>query len=450
MGIASLFNSTLNLIFSLSSLGLDKSGVRDIAAADLPENGGNVSRTIQILRKLVFASALLGAVVMVIFSSLLSEFAFGDKSYSWGFVWLALALIFKQLTSGQLAILQGLRKLKYLAKANLWGSFLGLVATLPLYYFFGIKGIVPAIIIATIISFILTLYFSNKIAKGKESITIKEAFREGKPMVNLGIMLSISGIVTLLAAYLVQIYISQSGTVSQVGLYNAGFVILNSYVGLIFNAMATDYFPRLSAIATEIVKVRRTVYEQAFIAILLITPIIILFLIFAPYIIFLLYSREFIPIIGLVSWGILGMVFKAVSFSMGYIIIAKGDSKLFIRTAIGFNIIMITGNILGYYYLGLTGLGISFFIYYIVHFAILKTITYKRYQFYFEKGFYLVFSICAIACILAFILTYITNDYLKYGALGCLLIFSCVYSFYQLDKQLDMKDMFKNYFNSKK
>ena len=47
------------------------------------------------------------------------------------------------------------------------------------------------------------------------------------------------------------------------GLYTAGFLILNSYVGIIFNAMGTDYFPRLAAISEEIIKIRKAVFEQA-------------------------------------------------------------------------------------------------------------------------------------------------------------------------------------------
>src|SRR5690606_11401873 len=100
----------------------------------------------------------------------------------------------------------------------------------------------------------------------------------------------------LLVAYIIQIFISQTGGIAQVGFYNAGFVILNSYVGLVFTAMETDYFPRLSAIVNKVEAIRQTVFEQAFIAILLISPIVVLFLIAAPIIIVLLYSQEFTPI----------------------------------------------------------------------------------------------------------------------------------------------------------
>lgn len=441
-GITTLLTSTLNLIMGMTNLGLDKSAVKEISFNYTKEDPLKVSRTIQILKRLVWFAAIFGSLVMIVGSSWLSEIAFENKEYTFSFVWISVALLFNQLSNGQLAILQGLRKLNKLAKANLYGNLLGLLITLPLYYFYRIDAIVPAIIISSIIAFLFTFYYSQseKFETGK--ITNKEAFVEGKPMIQLGVMLSISGMIGLLVAYIIQIFISQSGDVAQVGLYNAGIVILNSYVGLIFNAMGTDYFPRLSAIVDKIETIRRTVYEQAYIAILLITPIVVIFLIAAPLVIVLLYSKEFTPIVDMVRWGILGMVFKAVSFSMGYIIIAKGDSKLFMKTAIGFNTLLLVMNILGYYFGGLEGLGISFLIYYIIHFFALKIITKARYNFYFEKGFYTLFSICILACAASFLVTYIENDYLKYGLLLVLAVFSLVFSYIQLDKKMDIKEFF--------
>ena len=269
-------------------------------------------------------------------------------------------------------------------------------------------------------------------------------------MIQLGFMLSLSSMITLFVAYIIQIYISKQGGIDEVGLYNAGFVILNSYVGIIFSAMATDYFPRLAAVSEEIKKIRSAVFEQALIAVLLIAPIIVLFLMFAPFIIRLLFSKEFLPIVSMVSWGILGMLFKAVSWSIGYVIIAKGDSNLFIKTAIGFNSILLLFNVFGYYYGGLEGLGISFFIYYIIHYSALRIITYYRYKFYFKKGFYGIFTICTIFCISAFLISFIADPILKYILIGVIAITSVIFSYYHLDKKLDIKEFVGGLFKRKK
>ena len=455
MGISSLLLSTMQLINGVTNLGLERSAVKDISLANNDSNSQDVAKTISVLKKLVWLTITIGVILMIALSPWLSEIAFGNKDYTISFIWISIALLFKQLSSSQLAILQGLRKLKSLAKANLLGNFIGLLITLPLYYFFRIDAIVPAIIIATFMSFVFTYYYSNQIPIDQVSVSRMEAISEGKSMINLGVMLSLSSLITIIVAYLIRIYINfvnggDALGIKEVGLYNAGFVILNSYVGIIFNAMGADYFPRLSAISEEIIKIRKTVLEQAIIAILLITPIIVLFIAFAPLIITILYSDEFSPIVMMVSWGILGMIFKAVSWSMGYLIIAKGDSKVFIKTAIGFNAVLFIVNILGYHFGGLEGIGISFFIYYIIHFIAIRIITYYRYDFYFEKGFYKIFTFTVMMCFLAFSITFIPSSILKYSLMSVIIVVSCWYSHKELDKKIGLKDYLAGIFKRKK
>jgi len=455
MGISNLLLTTMELINGLTNLGLERSAVKDISLANTNSNSKSVAITISILKKLVWLTITVGVILMVLSAPWLSEIAFGNKDYTISFRWISIALLFKQLSSSQLAILQGLRKLKSLAKANLLGNFIGLLITLPLYYYYKIDAIVPAIIIATFMSFVFTYYYSHKLDIESVTISRKEAVSEGKGMINLGVMLSLSSLITLLVAYIIRIYIGSANETEElglidVGLYSAGFVILNSYVGIIFNAMGTDYFPRLSEIANDITKLRKTVLEQATVAILLITPIIVVFLACAPFIIVILYSHEFSPIVAMVTWGILGMIFKAVSWSMGYMIIAKGDSKVFIKTAIGFNTILLSINIIGYHFGGLEGVGISFFIYYIIHFIAIRIITYYRYDFYFEKGFYKIFTFTVIMCFLAFSITLIPSSILKNSLMIGLIVVSCWYSYKELDKKIGVKDYLAGIFKRKK
>ena len=455
MGISNLLLTTMELINGLTNLGLERSAVKDISLANTNSNSKSVAITISILKKLVWLTISIGVLLMILLAPWLSEIAFGNKDYTISFIWISIALLFKQLSSSQLAILQGLRKLKSLAKANLLGNFIGLLITLQLYYYYKIDAIVPAIIIATFMSFVFTYYYSHKLDIESVTISRKEAVSEGKGMINLGVMLSLSSLITLLVAYIIRIYIGSANETEElglidVGLYSAGFVILNSYVGIIFNAMGTDYFPRLSEIANDIKKLRKTVLEQATVAILLITPIIVVFLACAPFIIVILYSHEFSPIVTMVTWGILGMIFKAVSWSMGYMIIAKGDSKVFIKTAIGFNTILLSINIIGYHFGGLEGVGISFFIYYIIHFIAIRIITYYRYDFYFEKGFYKIFTFTVIMCFLAFSITFIPSSILKNSLMIGLIVVSCWYSYKELDKKIGVKDYLAGIFKRKK
>jgi len=145
----------------------------------------------------------------------------------------------------------------------------------------------------------------------------------------------------------------------------------------------------------------------------------------------------------MVCFGIIGMLFKAVSWSMGFILLAKGDSEIFIKTAIGFNFLSLFLNILGYYYYGLEGLGFSFLIYYFLHFLIVKIITKKRYRFYFENKFYQTYIICIIMCCSTFFFRYIPDANLKYSLMIFMALLSIGFVLFQLNEKTNLKELFK-------
>jgi O-antigen/teichoic acid export membrane protein len=450
MGIATLLNSTINIISGISSLGIETSAVKHISGSYKNEDFNTVSIIVSVVRKLVFLTGALGALLTIVFSNWLSIITFGNSNHMYSFVFLSITLLFKQLSVGQLVVLQGLRKMKFLAKANFFGNLFGLIFSIPLYYYYQIDAIVPTMIVASFSALVFSFYYSKKVKIENIRVKRTQLIIEGKDIIRLGIMLTFSGLLTLLSTYLIQIYIAKTSSIEQVGLFNAGFTLLNSYVGIIFTVMSTDYFPRLSSICNDNVKIRESVMRQAFMSVLIITPIIILFLIFIPLIIKILYTSKFISIIPMVCYGILAMLFKAVSWSMGFILIAKGDSSMFIKTAIGFSCLSFFLNVFGYYFYGLDGLGISFLVYYMIHFFVVKIITKKRYGFYFDTKFYQIYLTCLVMCCLTFLFRYIPNPNFKYSLMSIMALLSIGFVLFEVNKKMDLKEMFKVLINKNK
>lgn len=444
MGIIGLFNSTIQVVSEIAKLGLDTSAVKELAHVHASKDEKAIVETVSILQKFIAITAIIGAVFTIIFSALLSQLTFGNTDYTFEFIWLAIAIFFMQLTNGKIAVLQGTQALKKLAVANVLGSTVGLIVSVPLYYIYGVEAIVPTIIITAVVIFLFFWYFVNTLKIQRISLGVKEAYHKGKDMLHLGLVLSVTGIITLSATYALQIYIRYIGGLDEVGYYTAGFLIINAYVGMVFNAMGTDYFPRLSAIHTDNAKVQIAVRNQATIAILLITPIITTFFIAAPLVVKILYSKEFLVILGLISWGVLGMAFKAVSWSVGYVILAKGDSRIFVKTSICFNILMLGMNATGYYFYGLTGLGISVLMYYIIHFVSLLIITKIFYGLQFQNTFYKLFIQCVLLSGMAFACTFIESNYLKYGGMIVVMLLSYIFTYSQLQKKMNIKQLIKN------
>lgn len=441
MGIAGLFTSTTSLVSGITNFGLGTSAVRDVAAANESGDISRVSRVVTVFRRLVWITGTLGAVVTLVLSPWLSQLTFGGKEYTLAFRWLSVTLLFNQLASGQSVLLQGMRRLKLLARANVAGSLIGLLISVPVYYFWRIDGIVPAIIISSIASLAIAWYYASKIKVDKAIVENRDVIVEGQGMLKMGFMLSLSGLITTAASYIVRIYISNTGGVEDVGLYSAGFALISTYVGLVFTAMSTDYYPRLSGVAHDNRQAATLINQQAEIAILIIAPILTVFLIFINFVIILLYSTKFIPINGMVHWAALGMFFKAASFPIGYILLAKGASKTFFWSELAANSYLLLFNVLGYKYLGLDGLGLSFLMGYLILLIQVFLIAQVKYMFSFDKGFYTIFSLQLLMGILCFMIIKFIPVPWAYIAGVPVIAISTWYSFRELDKRMELRTL---------
>ncbi|OXB05319.1 O-antigen translocase [Flavobacterium plurextorum] len=449
IGIVGLLTSTIGVVASITNFGLGTSAVRDVSAANAEEDKTRISIITTVLKYWVWVTGILGMIVVILLSPILSQVTFGNSSYIYPFILISVTLLFNQLNTGQLAILQGMQKLQYLAKASLSGNFLGLITTLPLYYFFGVKGIVPAMIIASIISFCISWHFSNKNTIKSVTLPRNQIYSEGKHMLKMGFMISLNGLLVSATAYLIQIFINSRGGVEQVGLFTAGFSIINVYVGLIFTAMATDYFPRLSSVSHSNELCKKVINQQAEISILILGPIIMVFLVFIKLVILLLYSHKFFPIEEMVLWLALAVFFKAAAWSIGFILLAKGASKVFFWNDLAGNLYMLFLDILGYYLWGLTGLGISFFVGYTLYFIQILMLSKIKYSFSFDYSFIKIFTVQFLLAIGCFIEVKLIEKPYSYGVGIIFIIISFYYSYVELDRRIGIKNTIYNFFQNR-
>lgn len=438
IGIAGLLTATMNIIGGISSLGIEISAVKHISGHYIEGDPDSVSVPVSITRRIALYTGLFGALLTLFACRYLSILTFGDTSHTWSFAWLSVTMLMKQLTTGELAVLQSLRRIRQLARANFYGNLIGLALSIPLYFFYRIDAIVPAIIAGSLLSMVFSFVYSRQIKITRAELGRKDFFREGKGILRMGIAMTLGSVLTLIASWAIQVYISHDGGTASVGLYNAGFTLLNSYVGILFTAMATDYFPRLSAVANDGLKMHAVVREQSIIGILIITPVIAFFLAFDDKIVEVLFAENFQSIVRMVSIGIVGMLFRTVSFSIGYMILAKADTKLFIKNAIGFNVLYFVLGLAGYQYYGLTGLGIAFTVHYFFHFIILAVIAYFKYNFTFDREFIWTFGFCLLCSITALMLVLMTNN--DFGQLLSVLIFMILtgFSLYRINLKTDI------------
>ena len=261
MGLVSLFNSTVSLVADLSSFGIGLSAVQEISKAY--EQGGTdrISRAVNVVRYWSAVLALLGT---------------------------------------------------------------ALIVSVPIYYFWGMKGIVPSLVLMALIQFLLTIHVSYHLYPLRLHFS-KALFHDGLGMIKLGTAFVIAGLFTSGTDFFIRSYLNNIAGLDIVGLYNAGIMMTLTYVGMVFSAMDTDYFPRLSGIKDLDVTFNTTVNRQIEMIFLLVSPLLVAFIIFLPIIVPLLYSGKFLPVLGMAQVVVLAMYFRAVEVPIEYITLAPSQ-----------------------------------------------------------------------------------------------------------------------------
>lgn len=361
MGIAALFNSSAMTLQRLSSLGLNLAIVKEIAGNSDSEQ--EQRHVIAIAGTLVKITAMLGALICILFSGKLSMVTFGNAEMRWQFMLLGVSVGLTIAYSGKLSVLQGLHEVKKISRASLVGAIAGLMGGVPLYYFFGTKGIVPAMIITAgamylFYSIVLKKTFPKPQFRLFKSLENVETRNLAKKLVITGMILMSNDLIYSLVQYLINVYVRSTASTDIVGYYQAAGSITAQYSGIIFAVMAMDYFPRLSKAASDNGRMNQVVNRQICVTGLIAAPASALLILTSPLAIRVLLSPDFLPVTELMRWMGLGIMVRAMMVPLGYITFAKGNRQLFFwMEGVGCNILTLFLSCVFFHFFGINGLG---------------------------------------------------------------------------------------------
>lgn len=334
MGLAGLYTTAVALIGSLAGLGLGNSGVRQIAAAAGSGDQTRVARTIVSLRRASLVAGAVGMATVIALAVPLSRGTFGDDQHVTGMMWMSLTLLFGGVSAGQLALLQGLRRLRDLAASQVVGALFGTVASVALVYWLREEGIVPFLLTNSAFAILLSWWFARRVPVERVRVSLRETLAETRGLLGLGLAFTASALLGGAVAYLTRVLVQRQLGMDAVGLYQATWLLSSYYVGFVLTAMATDFVPRLTAVAGDHPAVNRLVNEQAEMGVLIAVPGVLATLALAPWVLQVFYSGKFTAASDIVRWQIIGIFLRVVSWPLGYVFIAKGRSAYFITVEV--------------------------------------------------------------------------------------------------------------------
>lgn len=360
VGLIGLYTSITNLISTLIGLGTTSSAVRQIAEANGKGDNRRVAVVIRTLRRMSLGLGLAGMLILIALSGIASQFTFSDKAHSLAIATLSAAVFFSAVSSGQTALLQGLRRVKELARLKVFSAMAVAMISIPIIWIWREQGIIPLLIVVSIVGAVFSWQQARRISVETSVIHWKEHVNEARSMIGFGLVFLASGLMTALVTYLSRFLVARELGVEAAGHYTSAYTLAAIYAGFILQAMGSDFFPRLTAVAEDNITLNRMVNEQAEIALLIAVPGILATLALAPWVIHVFYAASFEPAIPILQWQALGIMGRILSWPMGFILLAKAKRAAFFWTEFMANAFHILAIFVGLHLFGLVGAGMAF------------------------------------------------------------------------------------------
>jgi PST family polysaccharide transporter len=400
IGFVGLLTAVLDMAIAVAGLGIQASGVRQIAESAGRNDERSIASVVRAVRWASWVSGLAGAAIVALLALPLSSLTFGTPAHGPDMLVLAAAVLLRLLAAGQASVLQGTRRIGDLALINIFGALAATIAMVPAAYFWGQTGMAGALLAASAGHLAVSGWFARKV-RFAERPAWQETRRELPALLQMGVAFMVSGLVTFGVAYLMRIIVLRHGGIAEAGLYQAAWAIASLYASFVLQAMSTDFYPRLTGLADQ-TEANRLVNEQAQVSVLLAGPGMIATITLAPLVLALFYSPEFGQAASTLRWMCLGMALRLIAWPLGFIVLARGAQRIFFWTEIAAGAIHVGLALVLVPIWGTTGAGMAFCGLYVWHAALIYFIV-RRYFGFEIDGKTLRFSAeCLGATIVAF------------------------------------------------
>jgi len=381
MGLAGLYQSATGVVTALTSLGMGSAGVRQIAGAAAADDAASIARTARAVRVASLVSGLAGMIIVAACARPLARLTFGDVRFASGLALVSLTLLFGGVSAGQMALLQGLRRVRDLASCQVVGALVGTVASIGLVWWLGERGVAPFLVAISGASVLSSWWYVRRLPIPPADTSFDRLWGEIRGLLAIGAAFLVSGLLAAGVAYATRVIIGHDLGLSAVGLYAATWTLSSLYVNTVLNAMGTDFFPRLTASASDHATLRRLVNEQTEMGVLIATPGVLFTLCLAPWVLRTFYSEAFVPAAEIVRWQALGVALRVISWPMGFIILAKGLARLYIGTETSAAVTQLVLLVLCLRGWGLEGAGIAFALLYLAYTGLMLYVSWRTVAF---------------------------------------------------------------------
>ncbi len=326
VGLVGLYVSAIGLVGTFAQFGINESGVREVAAAAGTNNAERIAATAKTLRRVCWASGILGWVLTAALAWPLAKWTFGSPEHAWAIAILGSAVLLDLVAGGQRALLQGVRKIGDLARMQIASAIIATVLSVSVYWWLGHDGILPVIILTSFVQLGTSWWFSRRIELAPVQQTWSETWLNSVALFRLGSAFMYGALLAGAVGLAIRALIVRDLGIEAAGIYQAAWALSGMFGAFVLQAMGTDFYPRLTAVAETNTEISRLVKEQVETGILLCLPVILAAIASAPVLIELFYSSKFSAAVVPLKIFAIGVLGQTISWPIGMVLSAKGST----------------------------------------------------------------------------------------------------------------------------
>ncbi|MCD9047148.1 O-antigen translocase [Luteimonas sp. MHLX1A] len=331
VGMIGLLQSLMSAASAVSALGFGTVGTRQIAEAVGRDDDAAIAAARRALFWGTLGLAALGAMLVWTLRDLIAVHVLHDPAMGGSIGWLALGVALTVASGSQAALLNGLRRIGDLARVSIASGFASAALGVCALAVWGERGLLAFILATPLASFTASLWYVSRLPPIVAPATSFPALaHQWATLARLGAAFMAAGVVGTAGHLAMRILVQRELGVDALGQFQASWMIAMTYIGLVLGAMGTDYYPRLTATIRDHRATNALVNEQSEVALLLAGPLLLGMLGLAPWLIELLYSKEFDDAVSVLRWQVLGDVLKVASWPLGFVMLAAGDGRVYL------------------------------------------------------------------------------------------------------------------------
>ena len=348
--------------------------------AEYGNDSERLARLFSTAFRISLASSAVVGVVLVVASTSVSSYFLHSESYGYVVVMFGFTIGLFVLNNLLVCILNGLHEIRTYIAINIVQSLFTLVLTSVLIALLRLDGALIALVTNQSLVLIVVLWKLRRHPLIRPANFLK-GFDAGDAsrLSRYALMTVVSAVVAPVSTMLIRDHITRTIGLEEAGYWQAAWYISSIYLTVVTTSLALYYLPKLSMTIGN-----RQIRSELKSGYLTIMPIVALMAvsIYAgkEFIVKLVFTSEFSPMLVLFKWMLIGDVVKLASWLVSYLLLAKAMTKAFITTEIVFSasFVLLTMALTPHY--GLQGVMIAHALNYTAYLITLVLLTRKLWK----------------------------------------------------------------------